>query len=193
MRVSVLPDNLVQVRFAGPLGGMAGAIRGRLRRFLETALHLRVTASSDLASGGARDLSAPLPSPTSHEKKSRVVAIVEVLWQPILLIAQALAFLVVSVVLLTGLVMWAMWRVLCRLIKPALVLAGMAALIGIGAFGGFAYSEYRHPAIHAAADLSDPYESHPSGSPMRPSPSPLPPVNELFSTPPASVPAPRQR
>ncbi len=130
------------------------------------------------------------------------MAIVEVLCQPFLLVAQAFAVVVIGTVFLLGLVLWAAWRVLCRLVKPALVLAGITALIGIGALGGFAYSEYRHTAIQtaaAASDLSEPYGATAvgpsSGSSVHASPPPsaAPSLDELFKTPPASVPAPLQR
>ena len=43
MQVSMLPDDQVRVQFSGPLGRMAGGIRGHAGRFLDRVLHLRIT------------------------------------------------------------------------------------------------------------------------------------------------------
>ena len=202
MHVSMHPGDQVQVRFSGPLGRMAAGIRDRARWFLSRVLHLRI--SDPLLAGEHGSEGATASPPTArYRHQSRAVGIVEVLCHPVLLAVQAAAFVALAAVCACGLVLWAAWRILCRLVKPTLVLAGVTALLGIGALAGSAYSEYRHTAIRTAADLSDPYGTGAlpalrtapvAPSPLTsPPPSPAPSVDELFKTPPASVPAPLQR
>jgi hypothetical protein len=200
MRVSLVSGNQVRVQFSGPLGHMAGAICARIGGMLERLFHLRAVESVD--AGTDAGVSAPLLS--GPKRNSRIVAIAEILCQPFLLLVQAFVLLLTAAVFLVGLIVWAVWRLLCGLIRPALILTSVAALIGIGAVGGFAYSEYRHlsppeAADHAAPDdLSQVYRLPAPSAPGLPQPRTsqppsLPQAEEIFKTPPASVPAPLHR